>query len=80
VLRRLAVLVGQGARFAIASVVVGCVVAVVASRWMEPLLFQQSARDAAAYLAVALLLVVVALTATAWPAMRGDHNTALRVE
>lgn len=41
--------VGQGLRFALAGVVLGSVLALVASGWVQPLLFRQSARDPAVY-------------------------------
>jgi len=74
---------GQGARFAVAGVVVGSGLAWVASRWVQPLLFQQSATDPSVYGAVAVLMVVVALAASALPAKRAtsaDPNAALRSE
>ena len=73
----------QGARFAIAGAVVGSALALGASRWMEPLLFQQSAKDPLVYGGVALLMLVVALVASAVPARRAtaaDPNAALRSE
>jgi ABC-type antimicrobial peptide transport system permease subunit len=73
--------VGQGLSFAVAGVVLGLGIAFVAARWMQPLLFQQSARDPLIYGGVGALIVVVALVATAVPALRAtraDPNTALR--
>jgi predicted permease len=73
--------VGQGVRFALAGVLLGLTLALVASRWIQPLLFQQSARDPATYGAVGGLLLVVALVASFVPALRAtraDPNTALR--
>jgi ABC-type antimicrobial peptide transport system permease subunit len=75
--------VGQGVLVAVVGVVVGSVVALVAARWIQPLLFAQSATDPATYLFVAGLLVVVALLASAVPARRAtraDPNSALRSE
>jgi ABC-type antimicrobial peptide transport system permease subunit len=74
---------GQGARVAVAGVVLGSALALVAARWGEPLLFQQSARDPVVYGGVAALMLVVGLLASASPAMRAtaaDPNTALRSE
>jgi predicted permease len=74
---------GQGARVAVAGVVLGSALALVAARWVEPLLFQQSARDPVVYGGVAALMLVVGLLASASPAMRAtaaDPNTALRSE
>jgi putative ABC transport system permease protein len=59
----------------------GLALALVAARWIQPLLFQQSAKDPETYGVVAALLVVVALVASALPAFRAtraDPNTALR--
>ena len=73
--------VGQGMLFAAAGVVIGAVVAVVAARWLQPLLFQQSARDPAVYALVGGIIAVVAVVASASPAIRAtraDPNTALR--
>ncbi len=73
--------VGQGVRFAVAGVLLGLALALLASGWIQPLLFQQSARDPATYAAVAALLLAVSLLASAIPAMRAtraDPNTVLR--
>jgi predicted permease len=72
---------GQGLRFAVLGVGIGLLVAVWGSRWIEPLLFQQSARDPLTYAVVAGLLIAVALAASAGPAVRAtraDPNQALR--
>ena len=79
----LGLVVGQGVRFAVAGVALGTVLAYVASRWLEPLLFRQSARDPVVYGLVGMILVFVALAASAAPAFRAsraDPNTALRSE
>jgi ABC-type antimicrobial peptide transport system permease subunit len=73
--------VGQGLSFAVAGVALGLSFAFVAARWIQPLLFEQSARDAVVYGGVGTLIVLVALVATAVPAVRAtraDPNTALR--
>ena len=75
--------VGQAMRFALAGVVTGSVLALFASRWLQPLLFQQSARDPAIYGFVAIVLLVVAVVASASPAFHAaqvDPNTALRTD
>jgi ABC-type antimicrobial peptide transport system permease subunit len=75
--------VGQGVRLAVAGVVVGGALALGAARWIEPLLFRQSARDPAVFSVVGLLLVAVAVVACSVPAaraVRADPNTVLRAE
>ena len=79
----LRLVVGQGVRFALAGVALGTLLAYAASRWLEPLLFQQSARDPVVYTAVGAVLVLVALAASGAPAVRAsraDPNSALRSE
>ena len=56
-------------------------VAVVAARWLQPLLFQQSARDPVVYALVGGIIALVTVVASASPAIRAtraDPNTALR--
>jgi ABC-type antimicrobial peptide transport system permease subunit len=75
--------VGQGVRFALAGVAIGLGLALLAARWIQPLLFQQSARDPATYGVVAAILLAVALVASALPARRAtraDPNSALRAD
>jgi putative ABC transport system permease protein len=75
--------VGQAMRFAAVGVIIGIVLSIAASRWVQPLLFQQSARDPSVYGAVALVLLAAATAASASPAFRAakaDPNTALRSE
>jgi putative ABC transport system permease protein len=79
----LRLVVGQSLRCAVAGTGLGMVVAGLASRWMQPLLFQQSATDPVVYGGVGALMIVVALTASALPAFRAtraDPNSALRAE
>jgi putative ABC transport system permease protein len=73
--------VGEGLMFAAAGVVIGAAVAVIAARWLQPLLFQQSARDPVIYALVGGIIAVVTVVASASPAVRAtraDPNTALR--
>lgn len=73
--------VGQGVLFALAGVAIGLVAAVGASKWIQPLLFDQSARDPLTYAIVGTTLLAVALLASAIPAARAsraDPNTVLR--
>jgi putative ABC transport system permease protein len=75
--------VGQSARYALSGVLLGGALALFAGRWIEPLLYRQSARDPAIYGIVGSLMLVVALIAAAAPALRAtraDPNRALRAE
>jgi putative ABC transport system permease protein len=75
--------VGQSARLALSGVFIGCVLALGAGRWVEPLLYQQSATDPAIYATVGGIMIVVALLAAAAPSLRAtraDPNSALRAE
>lgn len=73
--------VGQGVVFAIAGVVIGLTAAFLAARWIQPLLFDQSARDPLTYAVVGASLFTVAVLASVIPAARAsraDPNTVLR--
>jgi predicted permease len=73
----------QGAVFAVAGIAIGGAAALLASRWIEPLLFAASARDPVVYAGVATILLLVALVATLRPALRAtrvDPTIALRAE
>jgi putative ABC transport system permease protein len=75
--------VGQGLRFALAGIAVGVALALVAARWVQPLLFEQSARDPVVYASVGAMLLIVALAACGLPAFRAsraDPNAVLRSE
>ena len=75
--------VAQGVRLAIAGVVTGSAIALVAGRWIEPLLFRQPATDPAVLGAVGGVLIVVTLVACAVPAaraLRADPNSVLRAD
>jgi predicted permease len=79
----LALVTGQGMRLATLGAVLGIGVAVAASRWIEPLLFRQSATDPLIYVGVVLVLLLVAVAACLVPAVRAsraDPNAALRAE
>jgi ABC-type lipoprotein release transport system permease subunit len=63
--------------------VLGTAIALAVSRWVQPLLFEQSATDPRVYTGVGALLIAVALLASAMPAWRAagaDPNAALRAE
>jgi predicted permease len=73
--------VAQGISFATAGVALGLGAALLAARWVQPILFQESARDPAIFVSVGMVIAVVALLASAAPALRAtraDPNTALR--
>lgn len=75
--------VTQGLAFAAGGVAIGLVLAAVASHWVEPLLYKLPARDPLTYATVGILMVVVALVASAVPALRAvraDPNRALRAD
>jgi hypothetical protein len=75
--------VGQSLRLAIAGVALGTLAAMAQSQWLQPLLFQQSARDPLVLGGVGAMMIAVALGASALPALRAtraDPNTALRAE
>lgn len=58
-------------------------VALVASRWMQPLLFNESARDPIVYGVVGVLIMIVAVAASMAPALRAsraDPNTVPRTD
>jgi putative ABC transport system permease protein len=73
--------VGQGVAFASAGVAIGVALALLSAKWIQPLLFQEPARDPSTYAAVGVLLIGVGLAASAIPAFRAtraDPNAALR--
>jgi putative ABC transport system permease protein len=75
--------VGHGVRLTLAGVALGAGIAVLAGRWIEPLLFEQSARDPVVFGSVALLLLAISAFATAAPALwasRVDPNVTLRAD
>jgi putative ABC transport system permease protein len=73
--------VAGGTRLIIIGIVIGSVIALWTAHWIEGLMFRQSPRDPAVFGVVVAVLVVVALAATAIPALRAarvDPNVALR--
>lgn len=75
--------VGQSVRFVLYGVGAGVLIAMIAGRWLEPLLFRQTAIDPMVYGSVALLMLTVAVGASALPARRAarvDPATALRAD
>ncbi len=74
---------GEGMRLAAIALALGLVGALVAGRFVAPLLFETSPRDPLVLGAVAGLLLAIALAASAMPALRAarvDPNLALRDE
>ena len=79
----LLLVVGQGAKLALAGVAIGIAGALMLTRLMSGLLYGVHATDPLTYAAVAILLMLVALTACFLPArraMRVDPMVALRYE
>ena len=71
----------KGTRVAVIGVLLGSTLAFAVSGAIQPLLFNQSARDPMVFSVVAGALLVVAILATLAPALRAsraDPNTALR--
>jgi ABC-type antimicrobial peptide transport system permease subunit len=73
--------VKQGIGFAAGGVAIGLMLALIASRWIEPLLYKQSARDPLVFIGVSAMMVAVGMLASlgpAWRAQRADPSSALR--
>jgi ABC-type antimicrobial peptide transport system permease subunit len=82
--RRIVMLVvGEGLGWTLAGLAAGAVAARVLTRYLGSLLFNVSATDAMTFVTVGVLLAVIALVATALPALgavRVDPMVALRSE
>jgi ABC-type lipoprotein release transport system permease subunit len=73
----------EGMRLALVGILLGAGIALIVSRWVQPLLFQESPRDPAVFVAVATVLLTVAALASLIPARRAgriDPMRALRTE
>ena len=73
----------DAAQLAVVGVGIGIAVAWYASRWLAPLLFDVSPRDAVVYATASLTLLAVAMLGSWVPARRAsrtDPNVALRSE
>ncbi|HEY2376931.1 MAG TPA: FtsX-like permease family protein [Gemmatimonadaceae bacterium] len=79
--RIVGLIVTDGMRVAVVGAAIGLVLALIASRWIAPLLFNESARDPWVYLGVTVTLLAVAAIACLAPAVRAarvDPVNALR--
>jgi predicted permease len=75
--------VGGSLRIVVAGVAIGAVLALWGGRWLEAVLFRQSARDPVVFGAVAGVLLLAALAASLAPALRAariDPSVVLRGE
>ncbi len=73
----------QAIGVSVAGVAIGTAIALGAGRWIQPLLFQQSARDPIVFAVVSGALLLAAVAASAAPARRAvnaDPNVSLRSE
>jgi ABC-type antimicrobial peptide transport system permease subunit len=72
---------GEGVRYAAAGIVLGGAIALLAGRWVAPLLFGVSPRDPLVFGSVVAAVLGVAVLASLIPAIRASHvdpATALR--
>ena len=79
--RVMRMVVGQGVVFALAGIAIGTGIALAGAKWIEPLLFNEPAKDPMVFLVVATVLLFVAVVASARPAiqaMRVDPSEVLR--
>ena len=79
----LRLIVGEGMRLAVIGIVAGALIALVATRWVAPLLYDVAPNDPRVFGGVALALLAVAVLAStipAWRAARVPPITALRAE
>jgi putative ABC transport system permease protein len=75
--------VREGLRVVIPGVFLGAIIALLAGRWVAPLLFQVSPKDPPVLVSVVLTLIAVAIAASWIPATRAarvDPNEALRAD
>jgi putative ABC transport system permease protein len=75
--------VREGLRVVVPGVALGAIIALVAGKWVAPLLFDVSPKDPPVMVTVIVTLLVVALAASWTPALRAarvDPNEALRAD
>jgi len=68
----------EGMTLAIAGVALGGAVALLVSRWVKPLLFNESPRDPLVFAGVAVALLAVAALASFIPARRAARHDPIR--
>jgi predicted permease len=76
-------IVREGLRIVLPGVALGAIIALVAGKWVAPLLFEVSPKDPPVLVSVVVTLVVVAIAASWIPATRAsrvDPNEALRAD
>jgi predicted permease len=81
--RTTALVVRQSLGWAVPGIVLGLLMAAAVGQFVQPLLFETSARDAGVYIASSLALLLIAAAASAGPAVRAgrvDPNVALQTE
>jgi ABC-type antimicrobial peptide transport system permease subunit len=79
----LRLVMGDGVRFAVIGVGAGGVIALLAGRWIKPLLFDVSPNDPVIFAAVTGVLLAVAALASMVPALRAakvNPSVALRAD
>ena len=79
----LGLIVGRTVRLMLLGIVAGGAISLLAGRWLEPLLFRQSATDPRIYALVAITMLMVAILASSLPAIRAsgaDPNRSLRAD
>jgi len=79
----LTLVLSEGARVAVIGLTLGIAVALYASKWLAPLLFQVSPKDFVVYAAASVTLLLTAMLGSWVPARRAsrtDPNIALRSE
>jgi ABC-type antimicrobial peptide transport system permease subunit len=79
----LGLIVGRTVRLMVAGIFAGTAIALLGGRWLQPLLFQQSATDPRVYAVVAAIMLGVAVLASSLPAIRASHadpNRSLRAD